>query len=35
MKVLMFYQITLFTDCLMTFISYMHIHNLVSIHVLP
>jgi len=35
MKVLMFYQITLFTDYLMTLISYMHTHHLVSIHVLP
>jgi len=35
MKVLMFYQIILFTDCLMTFISYMHTHYLISIHVLP
>jgi hypothetical protein len=31
----MFYQITLFADCLMTLISYMHTHHLVSIHVLP
>jgi hypothetical protein len=34
-EVLMFYQITLFADCLMTLISYMHTHHLVSIHVLP
>ena len=35
MKVLMFYQITMFTDCLMTLISYMHTHHYVSVHVLP
>jgi hypothetical protein len=34
-EVLMFYQITLFTECLMTLFSYMHTLHLVSICVLP
>jgi len=35
LKVFMFYHIILFIACLMTLISYMHIHHYVSVHVLP
>jgi hypothetical protein len=35
MKVLMFYQITLYTDSLMTLIGYMHTQHYVSLHALP